>query len=209
MDKLKIYRKLKKLNQGVYHGSWAIWNGTDSKKVGDTSILEDIPKHEKTFAKLKPEFVMVALNPSGSEKRQPTKDDKKHPWRNFHSSANYDFCISKAFKGTPYYGAYMTDFIKISLGSDAYDRLPKARKRENVAKFKAELDAIGVDNIKVIIALGETTMRYLRQAKKEMGDEYKKIKLVKVWHYGYVRYLGEGGENVYVAKVHEQLGLKK
>ena len=42
-----------------------------------------------------------------------------------------------------------------------------------------------------------------------MGERYKKIKLVGVWHYGYVSRLGKGGEEKYVAKVHEQLGLKK
>jgi hypothetical protein len=216
MDKLKIFRKLEKLNQGVYHGSWAVWKGTERDSVGDMSILDDIPKHKNIFGKLKPEVLMVALNPSGTEKRRSTEVDKKNPWKNFHSRANFDCCIAKAFKGTPYYGAYMTDFIKIALGpdtnkaKDAYDRLPKARKKENVEKFKAELDAIGADNIKVIIALGKTTtMKYLQQAIKEMGERYKKIKLVGVWHYGYVRRLGKGGDKKYVAKVHEQLGLKK
>lgn len=216
MDKLKIFRKLEKLNHGVYHGSWAVWKGTDRNSVGDMSILDDIPKHKNVFGRLKPEVLMVALNPSGTEKRRPTEDDKKNPWKNFHCSKNFDYCIAKAFKDTPYYGAYMTDFIKIALGSDAneakdaYNRLPKVRKKENVEKFKAELDAIGADNVKVIIALGKTkTLKYLQQAIKEMGERYKKIKLVGVWHYGYVRRLGKEGDKKYVAKVHEQLGLKK
>lgn len=40
MDKLKFFRKLEKLNQGVYHGSWAVWKGTDRNSVGDMSILD-------------------------------------------------------------------------------------------------------------------------------------------------------------------------
>lgn len=213
MDKLRIYRKLEKLNQGVYHGSWAVWKGTDRDCVSDTSILEDIPKHEKTFRKLKPEIVMVALNPSGVEKRKPSKDDKTHPWNNFHNRSNFDCCISKAFEGTPYYGAYMTDLIKVALGSDsnkaknAYGQLSKVQKKENLKKFKTELDAIGARNIKLIIAFGVTTMKCLKKAIKEMGEEYKAIKMVCVWHYSYVRYLGKNGEEKYVAKVHEQLGL--
>lgn len=209
MDKLKVYENLLRLNQGVFHGSWAIWKGDSREDVGDYGYLNQIPENKSLMKLLNPCVMMIALNPSGSESRRPNSRDKKYPWRNFHSAQNNDYRICKVFKSTTYYGAYMTDLIKLPLGPNCgaaerrYDDLPKETRRENAKLLEKEIMAIGVENLKKIIVFGDSAYKVL---KKMLSSELKHVQLenveiIKVWHYAKVC-----KEDTYIEQVNKSLG---
>ena len=93
-----------KRKHGAY-ASWAVWVDAGAKpksNMGDISHFEN----DGVLALLKNDVAMVGLNIS-----RPCAE----PFRNFHDphpSAN-DFKIRYAFKDSAFYGAYMTDIIKL------------------------------------------------------------------------------------------------
>jgi hypothetical protein len=87
--------------------SWAVWAEASDKpksNMGDIRVL-DPDSNPALLATLRNDVVMVGLNIS-----RPVSE----PFRNFHdqSPKANDFKIRHAFKGTAYWGAYMTDFVK-------------------------------------------------------------------------------------------------
>src|SRR5690348_1240745 len=105
MLEAKRFEFIKQVHGG--YGSWAVWADASQKpksNVGDMTIF-DVDANPTLMRVLKKDVVMVGLNISRSS---------SEPFRNFHDSdprAN-DFKIRYAFKGTGFYGAYMTDIIK-------------------------------------------------------------------------------------------------
>ena len=89
-------------------GSWAIWEEAGLKPKSNMGHLNvfDLEKNPSLLDTLKANVIMVGLNVSRS--LIPTES-----FRNFHdiSPRANDFKIRYAFKGTEFYGAYMTDVI--------------------------------------------------------------------------------------------------
>ena len=90
-----------------HYASWAIWADTGLKpksNVGDLSIF-DMELNSNIIERLRPDIIMVGLNIS-----RPIE----FTFGNFHDrrSQSQDYKIRYAFKGTKFYGAYMTDIIK-------------------------------------------------------------------------------------------------
>ena len=161
----------------AYCASWAIWSDEDEKpksNIGDLTILDpDINKN--LLSKLNPNVVLLGLNIS--------RGDIKIPFANFHDRRPEatDFKIRFAFRGSPYWGGYMTDIIKdfeqkISVKVISYLRRNKSFEKENVQTFRQELIDIGATD-PTLIAFGNITYDILE---RNLKDEFK---ILKVPHY--------------------------
>lgn len=188
LDK-KTYELMKKKYGRV--GSWAVWDDqldTPKSNMGNMAWADD---EAKLCRILNPKFVFVGLNKS----KRPNKNSKdensntKIPWKNFHSgySNGNSFKLRYALKGSPFWGAYMTDIIKIIRDKDSNKFVPaintnsqeilSAIKKDNtilernIKKFKEEIARLG-DN-PVLVALGDKAYKFL----KPLEGKYKIEKL--------------------------------
>jgi hypothetical protein len=170
-----------KQKHGSY-ASWAVWADASERpksNIGDISHFEN----ETDLSLLKHDVVMVGLNVS-------MWDSDSKPFQNFHSpksSAN-DFKIRYAFKDSPYYGAYMTDIIKLHKEVEAKQVVRYLKEHpdiieKNLKTFRDEMrDLIAVAPI--ILAFGGTTHKLLSDNLNR--TEYSK--LIKLTHYShYIR----------------------
>src|ERR1700688_1728633 len=163
------------------YASWAVWadaSGSPKSNIGDVNHFEN----ESVLSFLKNNIVMVGLNIS---KRGSTGSK---PFQNFHSpnsSAN-DFKIRYAFqKDSPYYGAYMTDVIKLHEEVDAkqvmrYLKAHPEKIEENLKTFRQEMQDIKA-TAPVLLAFGKDTHTILGENLK--GNEYSK--LIRLTHYSH------------------------
>lgn len=158
-------------------GSWAIWADEGSKpksNIGEMSIF-DLNNNPELLEILNPNVVMVALNFSRSV--------NKTPFINFHDSRpqGQDYKIRYAFRGTEFYGAYMTDIIKdfeekVSGNVKAYLKENPNFELNNIELFKQEIAELRCAD-PFIIAFGNITYEIL---KKHFGESYR---IQKVMHY--------------------------
>jgi hypothetical protein len=157
--------------------SWAVWADEGSKpksNIGDMSIF-DLNNNPGLLEILNPNVVMVALNFSRSV--------NKTPFINFHDSRpqGQDYKIRYAFRGTEFYGAYMTDIIKdfeekVSGNVKAYLKENQKFELDNIELFKQEIAELKCAD-PFIIAFGNITYEIL---KKHFGESYR---IQKVMHY--------------------------
>ena len=126
------------------YGSWAFWaDATDSSvrsNVGDLTVL-DPDAYPDLFGILHDDVVMIGLNIS-----RPFDE----ALRNFHDSYTRakDHKIRFAFKGTSFYGAWMTDIVKGVPMTDSkslmrYLRENPAVVHRSVRDFLQELTDLG------------------------------------------------------------------
>jgi hypothetical protein len=91
-----------------HYASWAVWAlpiETPKSNMENLRVLDPDP-NSGLLQILRNDVVMLGLKISG-----PLPEPA--PFRNFHYGAVYhDYKTRYAFVGTPYWGAYMTDFIK-------------------------------------------------------------------------------------------------
>ena len=135
---------------------------------------------EQLLPLLRPNVLMVGLNFS-----RPTADHQ--PFRNFHDPnprAN-DFKIRHAFLETEFYGAYMTDVIKLFEEVDSKEVMRHLRKNpdlieENIRIFRQEISDLGVSR-PTILAFGKDAHALLKSALKP--EEYGH--LIKLTHYSH------------------------
>lgn len=102
----KTFDRVKEKHSG--YASWAVWAapaGKPKSNMGDLSLL-DPDRNPDLLETLRNDIVMMGLNLSRSFPSQP--------WGNFHDAAPHgqDYKLRFALAGTPYWGAYMTDFVK-------------------------------------------------------------------------------------------------
>ena len=159
-------------------GSWAIWADEDIKpksNIGNLTILDpDI--NTTLLSQLNPNVVLVGLNISRAI---------EVPLANFHDKrkGSNDFKIRFAFRGSPYWGGYMTDIIKdfeqiISGEVVSYLNSNKQFELKNFENFKQELTDIGANNPS-LIAFGNDSYDILKRNLKD------KFEILKVIHYAH------------------------
>jgi len=160
-----------------YVASWAIWADEGDKpksNVGDLTVL-DPSINKNLLLHLNPNVVFVGLNIS--------RGAIKFPFANFHDKQPEatDYKIRYAFRGSPYWGGYMTDIIKNynqkeSGRVEAYLKINPEFEKQNVKSFLEEL--IDIDSKDpILIAFGKVTYEVLYRNLK------KKVKISKVPHY--------------------------
>ena len=141
--------------------------------VGDLSVF-DIKNNVELLQQLKPSIIMVGLNISRRI---------EVPLANFHDLRHQamDFKIRYALRGSPFWGAYMTDIIKdfeqkASGKVMTYLRTDKPFEEENVKVFREEINILGIDN-PTIIAFGSDAYSVLN---RNFKNEYN---ILKIPHY--------------------------
>jgi hypothetical protein len=175
------------------YASWAVWTDASEKpksNMGDVSHF----KHESVLRLLNNNVVMVGLNIS-----RPVSD----PFVNFHDAnpkAN-DFKIRYAFKGSAYYGAYMTDIIKFLEEVDSKHVMKYLKERpeiieNNLRTFRDEMQDIRA-TAPVILAFGKDTHKLLSENLNK--NEYRT--LIKLTHYSH-----QIGKEAYKETVLKEIG---
>ena len=179
------------------YASWAVWAEADKPAKSNMEDLEvlDPDKNPRLLAILKNDVIMLGLAISA-----PLSD----PFQNFHGPSGGAYKIRYAFEDTPYYGAYMTDFIKgvvIPEASSARRYLAQHPLvvRENVGRLLAELDDLRAAR-PTILTFGRDTYRLV--ADNFPREKYSR--LIPVMSYG--NYISQ--EN-YREAVLEQTGSKQ
>lgn len=168
-----------KQRHGLY-ASWAVWSQAGSSpksNIGDLRILDpDI--NPNLLQILRSDVVMLGLNIS-------RPGIVVEPFRNFHdaSSRGQDFKIRYAFSGTPYWGAYMSDFIKdvVMLDRGSLMRHVKenpALVERSVAALQGEFNDLGCDR-PTILTFSDDTSRLV--ARYVSSSNYSR--LVPLMHY--------------------------
>lgn len=163
-----------KRNHGGY-GSWAVWGpigATPKSGMDDMRVFET----DAVLSVLKPNVVMLGLNLSKSIKL---------PWfGNFHCAGSaQDYKTRYAFKDSEYYGAYMTDIIKVLEEMDSgkamnhLDAHPELLA-ESLRIFREEMKDLG-NSRPIILAFGD---RAYRLASKHLRREEYSL-LVRLPHY--------------------------
>lgn len=160
-----------------YVASWAVWTDESDKpksNIGDLNIL-DPEINKKLLSQLNSNVILVGLNIS--------RGDIKVPLANFHDKRPEatDYKIRFAFRGSPYWGGYMTDIIKDfdqkSSGKVvSFLRENKSFEEENVRSFRQELIDIGAIN-PILISFGNDAFNILNRNFKS------EFKILKVPHY--------------------------
>ena len=169
-----VYLKLKE-TYGIC-SSWAVWVEEERRplkaSVHDTSIFE-LERNPDILNQLNANFVFVALNFS-------TDINEKPEWKefdNFHSGKT-DWKIRHAFMNSPFWGGYMTDFLKNFPHLKARNARKEMEREENKDKylqnirdFKIELSTLGKEN-PLLIAFGREAEYFLRKEFPNMTTVY-------------------------------------
>ena len=191
----ELFEKIK--NKYGQTSSWAIWSEKGDKPTSNIGCLDVLNPHKngQLLETLTTQIVMVGLNIS-------TEGRIVDDFSNFHSkhATAKDYKIRAAFRGTPYWGAYMTDVIKNFPEKSSGDVVKhfKARRDEldeHLLALKTELECIG-SPMPTLLAFGSDTEKYLKLG-CEKGYWGKPI---NIGHYS-----AYGGADDYRKKVHHKL----
>lgn len=164
---------------GLY-ASWAVWAkaaGTPKSNIGDLRVL-DPDLNPNLLQTLRNDVIMLGLNIS-------RPGIVIEPFRNFHdaSSRGQDYKIRFAFSGTPYWGAYMSDFIKEVVMLDRGSLMRHVRDnpelpKRNVEKLLEEFEDLRCKR-PIIVTFGTDTYRLV--AENVPRAEYSR--LIPLMHY--------------------------
>lgn len=159
-----------------HFASWAIWadEGVNPKdNIDDLSVL-DPDVNPNLLNTIHGNSILLGLNISRRIER---------PLANFHDprSVATDFKIRYAFKGTGYYGSYMTDIIKdfeekASGKMMSFLRNNQDFERENIQKLREEIDVLEIPN-PVIVTFGRDAEKV---ATRNFGND---LKVIGIPHY--------------------------
>jgi hypothetical protein len=137
-----------------HYASWAVWGlptGPPKSNMENLRVL-DPDRNPGLLQVLRNDVVMLGLNISG-----PLPEPA--PFRNFHyGGVCHDYKTRYAFMDTPYWGAYMTDFIKDVPVKDSnalirYLSANPSLVRRNVERLLAEFNDLKCDR-PIILAFG-------------------------------------------------------
>jgi hypothetical protein len=160
-----------------YDSSWAIWASEERKVIGDSvsdMSVFDLSINENLLDQLRPEYVIVALNKSNKT------SDELVPLENFHSGSQ-DYKLRHALKGSPFWGAYITDFAKgiVERNSDEvrkYLRKNPDELNRCVKELRDELQLLGVATPTFIALEKKAVYKYLKK-------HFPNCKVVYIPHY--------------------------
>jgi hypothetical protein len=164
-----------KTKHGGY-ASWAVWADEGKKpkdNVGDLNIF-DIDNNASLLHQLNPGIILVGLNISREVESRLA---------NFHDARSkaMDYKIRYALKGSPFWGAYMTDIIKdfgqkVSGKMMSYLRNNNSFEDKNIEIFHEEMEDLRIDD-PTIVAFGNDAFAILNR------NFRNRFKMVKIRHY--------------------------
>ena len=174
-----IYLKLKESFSNV--ASWAVWGEPTSDKPKSNMRTVSMFDNDDILNLLNPNFVFIGLNGSGVHDDYM---DIAKPWHNFHSSnpRGHDYKLRYALKGTPYWGAYITDAIKELPEVDSVKVTAFLKNHPNIVAqnmdiLKKEIEILGTKP--TLICLGEKSYELV---KRHLGNQFNVKKII---HYSY------------------------
>ena len=162
-----------------HYASWAVWADFGDKPKDNMGYLSifDIHTNPNLLEQLQPNVILCGLNIS--------RGVIEFPLANFHDvrPEAMDFKIRFALKGSPFWGAYMTDIIKdfeqkISGKVISYLKNDKSFEKQNIKVFREEINDLGIDS-PTIIAFGRDAYSILNRNFK------KEFKIIKIPHYSH------------------------
>lgn len=163
-------------NEFGHFASWAVWasEGKNPKeKIGDLRVL-DHEENPTLLETLHGKAILLGLNISRRIER---------PLGNFHDPRPMatDFKIRYALRGTPYWGAYMTDIIKDFEEKASGKMMDFLRgngdfEKYSILKLREEIEVLGVSN-PLLVAFGRDAEKV---AKRNLGREFR---VVGIPHY--------------------------
>jgi len=170
--------ELIKMKYGHF-ASWAIWADEGEKpkdNVGELGIF-DVASNAGLLRQLNPEIILVGLNISRSI---------EVPLANFHDGKPQamDYKIRYALKGSPFWGAYMTDIIKdfeqiVSGKMMSYLKTHKQFEEKNIEIFREEMCVLRSDSL-TLIAFGRDADLILN---RNVKNEFKILKNLRFSRY--------------------------
>jgi hypothetical protein len=183
--------------------SWAVWEIDNGALTGEQSFpsataLDDV--HGRA--------VIVALNPGGTE-----SDLANRPrWSNFHASTGHnDIFLAHAFRGTPYWGAYMTDLHPSIWQSDSALVRPESYLVQlAVEDLMEKVNKLAA--VETIVCIGGRCYREVsRRANRiERQTGISPDSILRITHYsGSASGKHGNSTSVYRALVHQELGLRE
>lgn len=177
--------------------SWAVWAEVGAKaksNMSDLSVL-DPAKNPELLGVLHTDFVLLGLNIS-----QPIA----RILGNFHDDTptGHAYKIRYALKGTPLWGAYMTDVIKnfaepMSENMLAYIRKHPDFERTQIQRLRQELALVGATN-SVLVAFGNIAHTLIQ---RHFADE---CRIMLLPHYA-----NHGSQVAYRAQVLDRIAQFK
>jgi hypothetical protein len=180
MIKEALYGKMR-LKYGDV-ASWAVWEPEGDRpksNMGPQNVF-NLEANPLLLESLRNNVVMVGLNFPREVRNAP-------PFSNFHDESPYanDFKIRYAFRGTPYYGAYMTDVLKGLVIPAAKSVRDHVRNNPGVAEshvraFEEELDDLGSDK-PILLAFGHDAYGLLHRHL----DKRRYGMLIEITHYSH------------------------
>ena len=155
------------------HGSWAIWSDGDGSAVKNNMDDVSFFNKKEIYKQLNPNIIMVGLNISKTF--DPT------PFLNFHGTVGGAYKLRHATKGTPYWGAYLTDIVKDFPMEKSNKVMSYLKKNpdivdQNIVTFLQEIKDLGSENPK-IFAFGNDAYNILDSISN------KNFSLYKLHHY--------------------------
>lgn len=175
------------------YASWAVWADASEKPKSNMADLSHF-KNESVLGVLKNNIIMVGLNIS-----RPVSES----FINFHdpSSRANDFKLRYAFKGSAYYGAYMTDIIKFREEVNSRNVMKYLKDHPEVIEESLETFRQEMRDLRavaaVILAFGKDTHKILSENLNK--NEYRK--LIKLTHYSH-----QIGKEAYKEAVYKEIG---
>lgn len=191
MIDIQQFENIKRKHGG--YASWAVWaDASENPKsnMGDVNHFHN----DSVLSLLKNDVVMVGLNIS-----RPVSE----PFINFHDASPWanDFKIRYAFKGSPYYGAYMTDVIKFLEDKDSKQVLKHLKEHPETVEANLKIFREELRDLKgtapVILAFGKDTHKILSENLNQ--NEYRR--LIRLTHYSH-----QIGKETYKEVVLKEIG---
>ena len=163
-----------------YRVSWAIWDEDtkQSTKMKPTKTnmeklhIFDRDKNPEILNLCNPNVILLGLNVS--------KEERLQDFQNFHSNPKTGkptggaYKLRYALKNSPFWGAYMTDFVKDypwPEGSDVIKHLKQNPEvvKSNIEILKEEIETLGSTNLTIIVMYKEL-LDYVKEAFGELYD---------------------------------------
>lgn len=153
---------------------------------------------------LRSDVVLLGLNP-GNAAKDRIDEDPGHDYLNFHTGPKHnDHLIAEAFRGTEYWGSYMTDLYKeIESKSALVKDVPT-----DIEDIMSQINTLNEGEPVVVIAFGGRTFDALNKHARRLDASGLVQSIKQIPHYsGSNNGKHKGSPTIYRALVHEALGL--
>jgi hypothetical protein len=155
---------------------------------------------------LRSDVVLLGLNPGNAAKIRPD-GDPRHDYLNFHTGPKHnDHLIAEAFRGTDYWGSYMTDLYKVIESKSALVKDEPTDVEDLISQIRTLNEGGPVE----VIAFGARTFDALKKHPKTLDSSGLVKGIRQIPHYsGANNGKHKADPTLYRELVHHALGLRQ